>query len=210
VDPSSAFLPDDTRCRRTTKKMYRPVPISVDMKIEAVITGRYVHDVGYRIYLLHKALTEGIEGFFAMNTMNPENLQQVIVQAEGDEESIQAFSQFIRNEKPHSADVTSVTIHPYEKRVIRIMDYMHLVNVEQLDKGIPAILSIRSTQEKMLERQDLMIEKQDQMLDRQDTTIQEISGLRSDLKNEMNIRFTRIEHELEVIKDALHRSGIAV
>ncbi|MFH0966279.1 MAG: hypothetical protein V1862_01145 [Methanobacteriota archaeon] len=126
------------------------------------------------------------------------------------------------NNSPPLAEVTSVTIEAYEKRVIRILDYMHLTQVEQLDKGIPAILSIRSSQEimvtlqhqmlgkqdQMIQKQDKMLEKQDQMLEKQDQTTGEIRALRTDLKTEMNERFNKVEMELQMIKEALHRSGI--
>ena len=96
-----------------------------------------------------------------------------------------------------------------------IMHYVHLAQVEQLDKGIPAIFDIRSLQERMLDKQDQMLDKQDQMLGKQDIMIEkqdetkdEIHALRSDLKTEMNERFNKIEHELEAVKEALMKHGI--
>ncbi|MDD1729030.1 MAG: acylphosphatase [Methanospirillum sp.] len=171
------------------------------MKIRAVISGRSVHDVGYRIFLLNKALSEGIEGFSASNVTSPDGSGQVIVLAEGDEEAISEFSAYINDQIPPHAEVASVVIEPYERKIMRTIDYMHLIQVEQLDKGIPAILSIKNSQ-------DQMLSKQDQMLTKQDSTISEIHGLRTDLKTDMNERFNKIETELQTIKDALHRSGI--
>jgi acylphosphatase len=164
------------------------------MKIRAIISGPSVHNVRYRVYLLKMALTEGVEGFSATNMVGPDDIQQVLVLAEGDEEAICDFSSLIKTSTPPHATVVSVDIEPYSKRIIRIMDFLHLIQVEQLDKGIPAILSIQSSQEKMLEKQD--------------QTIGEIKALRSDLKTEMNDRFNRMEQELRTIKEALHRSGI--
>jgi acylphosphatase len=140
------------------------------------------------------ALSEGVYGFSAINSFGPDNIQQVIIYAEGDDETIGEFSKIIQNEFPPHALVTTVTIEPYEKRVIAVLDYMHLMQVEQLDKGIPAIRSIKSTQEKMLEKQD--------------RTVEETHALRTDLKTEINDRFNKIEIELQMVKDALHRSGI--
>jgi len=45
-----------------------------------------------------------------------------------------------------------------------VEDYMHISMVDQLNKGIPALLRIDDKQDRMLEKQDQMIEKQDQML----------------------------------------------
>lgn len=237
------------RSRVMIKNVYLALTIIL-MKIRAVISGSSVHDVGYRVFLLNKALSEGLEGFSATNSQGPDDIPRVIVLAEGDEEGISDFSEYIKVYFPSHAMVDSIIIEPYERRVIRILDYMHLVQVEQLDKGIPAILSIKSSQEQMLEKQDRMLEKQDRMLDKQDSMltkqdsflekqdrilekqdrmldkqdslltkqdgmlgkqdaiVTEIRALRTDLKTEMNERFNKLEHELQMVKDALHRSGI--
>lgn len=192
------------------------------MKIRAVIRGQAVHNVGYRIFLLNMALLKGLEGFSATNSNPSETIQQITVLVEGDEEAITEFSSSIKTEFPPHSKVDSVTVEQYDRRVMKILDYMHLAQVEQLDKGIPAILKIQSIQEEMLDKQNQMLGKQDQMLDKQDQmlgkqdqmlgkqdrTIEEISALRSDLRNDMNERFNKIEQELQAMKDALHRSGI--
>lgn len=185
------------------------------MKIKVIITGQSVHEVGYRVFLLNRALTEGLDGFSASNEINADGNPLVIVFAEGDEESIQEYSRLIKKEFPPHALVQDISIEPYERRVIKILDYMHLVQVEQLDKGIPAILSIKSSQEQMLVKQDQMLDiqdqmlaKQDQMLVKQEETNTEIHALRSDLKTELNERFNKIEHELAIMKEALYKSGI--
>ncbi|WP_319578993.1 acylphosphatase [uncultured Methanospirillum sp.] len=164
------------------------------MKIRAVISGKSVHDEGYRVFLLNKAISEGIEGFSATNGVGPGNYGQVIVLAERDEEAITGLSRFLKESFPPHAHIESVVIEPYDRRVVSIIDFMHLLQVELLDKGIPAILSIKKTQEEMLEKQE--------------QTIGEIRGMRTDLKTQMDDRFNKIEHELQMVKDALHRSGI--
>ncbi len=63
-------------------------------------------------------------------------------------------------------------------------------------------------QDQMLEKQDRMLTGQDGMLEKQDMIITEVRALRTDLKTEMNERFNKLEHEMQIIKDALHRSGI--
>jgi len=62
--------------------------------------------------------------------------------------------------------------------------------------------------EKDAGKQDLMLERQEQMIDTQKQTNEEIQTLRYDLKTEMNERFNKIEHEIEQVKDALHKHGI--
>ena len=199
------------------------------IKNKIIIQGPKVHDVGYRVFLLNRALQSGLIGFSAFNHTLPDNIQQIEICIEGDTESIEEFTTDLHDNIPVHAIVDTISIEPYGKRVITIMDYMHLVQVEQLDKGIPAILSIQSSQEKMLEKQDRMLEKQDVMISKQDQMLEkqdqmlgkqdlmidtqkltnkEIQTLRYDLKTEMNERFNKIEHELQEVKNALHKHGI--
>jgi len=192
------------------------------IKNKIIINGLKVHDVGYRVFLLNRALTSGLTGFSAFNHTTPDKVQQIEIGIEGDADAIEEFVTGLQDNIPVHAIVDNISIEPYSKRVISILDYMHLAQVEQLDKGIPAILSIQSSQEKMLEKQDQMLEKQDLMLDKQDQMLEiqkqmvdtqkqtnkEIQTLRYDLKTEMNERFNKLEHELEQVKDALHKHGI--
>ena len=192
------------------------------IKNKIIIQGPKVHEVGYRVFLLNRALTSGLTGFSAYNHTSSENLQQIEICIEGETDAVEDFVTGLDVNIPIHAMVEKISIEPYNRRVIKIVDYMHLVQVEQLDKGIPAILSIQSSQEKMLDKQDLMLEKQDQMIEKQDLMIEkqeqmidtqkqtnkEIQTLRYDLKTEMNERFNKIEHELEQVKEALHKHGI--
>ena len=199
------------------------------IKNKIIIQGPKVHEVGYRVFLLNRALQSGLIGFSAFNHTLPENIQQIEICIEGDTESIEEYTTDLHDKLPVHAIVDTISIEPFGKRVISIMDYMHLVQVEQLDKGIPAILSIQSSQEKMLEKQDRMLEKQDVMISKQDQMLEkqdqmlrkqdlmidtqkltnkEIQTLRYDLKTEMNERFNKIEHELQEVKNALHKHGI--
>ncbi|MDX8551895.1 acylphosphatase [Methanospirillum purgamenti] len=138
------------------------------IKNKIIINGLKVHDVGYRVFLLNRALTSGLTGFSAFNHTTPDKVQQIEIGIEGDADAIEEFVTGLHDNIPVHAIVDNISIEPYSKRVISILDYMHLAQVEQLDKGIPAILSIQSSQEKMLEKQDQMLDKQDQMLDKQD------------------------------------------
>jgi len=137
------------------------------MKMQASITGSLVHGVGYRVFLLQKALEYGIQRFNARNEVNHEK-QQVIVRAEGEPAMIEEFCSFIRSESPPDAIISDISFQEYTGYVISIIDYMHLIQVEQLSKGIPAIISIDKKQDQMLDKQDQMLGKQDQMLGKQD------------------------------------------
>ena len=194
------------------------------MKMQASITGSPVHGVGYRVFLLQKALDYGILRFNARNEVSHEK-QQVIVRAEGEPAMIEEFCSFIRSESPPDAIISDISFQEYTGYVISIVDYMHLVPIEQLSKGIPAIISIDKKQDRMLDKQDQMLDKQDQMLGKQDqmlgkqdqmlgkqdqmiqtldhmeTSITgEIKDLRTDLRSYLERKFSVMEQDIQQIK----------
>ncbi len=166
------------------------------MKLRTKITGSKIHDVGYRVFLLRKALELGMEKFNAYNTKENKN-QVLIALLEGSEEQITAFVDFAKMNKPESAEVTDVAFEDYEGYVLSIGDYMHLIQVEQLSKGIPAILSIDRKQDKMLEKQDKILEKLDET---KKEVVGEIRDLRWDMKSYMDKRLVKIENDIATIK----------
>lgn len=173
------------------------------MKMQASITGNPVHGVGYRIFLLQKALGYGIQRFDARNEVS-NGSQKVIVRAEGEPDMIEAFCTFIRTESPHESAISDISFQEYTGYVISIIDYMHLIQVEQLSKGIPAIISIDKKQDRMLEKQDHMLEKQDKMIQKMDhmeTSITgEINDLRTDLRSYLDRKLSVMEQDIQQIK----------
>jgi acylphosphatase len=171
------------------------------MKHKVKITGRKVHEVGYRVFLLRKALELGVERFNASNTK--ENGMQVLIAfLEGNKDQIAAFQEFANENEPEDAEVSDRVFEDYEGYVIGIADYMHLIQVEQLSKGIPAILSIDRKQDRMLEKQDKMLEKQDRMLEKQDTTIRILERVSEDT-SDMKSTLSRIEADVKDTKFSL-------
>ncbi|MDP3105691.1 MAG: acylphosphatase [Candidatus Methanoperedens sp.] len=159
------------------------------MKLKTKITGIMVHEVGYRVFLLRKALELGVERFNAYNTK--ENGSQVLVAfLDGDKDQIAAFQEFARENTPENADVSDRIFEEYEGYVISIVDYMHLIQVEQLSKGIPAILSIDRKQDKMLEKLD----------ETKTEIVGEIRELRWDLKSYLDEKLIHIESDVAQIK----------
>jgi acylphosphatase len=164
------------------------------MKLKVKITGSKVHEVGYRVFLLRKALELGVERFNAYNTK--ENGMQVLIAfLEGNKDQIAAFQEFANENKPEDAKVSDRIFEDYEGYVIGIADYMHLIQVEQLSKGIPAILSIDR-------KQDRMLEKQDKMLEKQDTTIRILERVSEDT-SDMKSTLSRIEVDVKDTKFSL-------
>jgi acylphosphatase len=173
------------------------------MKHKVKITGRKVHEVGYRVFLLRKALELGVERFNASNTK--ENGMQVLIAfLEGNKDQIAAFQEFANENEPEDAEVSDRVFEDYDGYVIGIADYMHLIQVEQLSKGIPAILSIDRKQDRMLEKQDKMLEKQDRMLEKQDRMLEKQDRMLE--KQDTTIRILeRVSEDTSDMKSTLSR-----
>ncbi|MFA5414945.1 MAG: acylphosphatase [Methanoregula sp.] len=128
------------------------------MKMQVTITGSNAHGVGYRTFLLNQDFNAGLQRFDARN-LKHNGLWQLIVKVEGESTQIESFSTFIREEHPPDAVVSDITFQEYSGHIMSINDYMHLISVQQMSKGISAILRI----ERML---DQWLNKQDQILDK--------------------------------------------
>ena len=123
--------------------------------------------------------------------------QVLVALLDCNEEQVSAFKEFSRANIPEGAEVSDVTFDDYEGYITGIGDYMHLLQVEQLSKGVPAILSIDKKQDKMLEKQDKMLEKLDET---KKEVVGEIRGLRWDLKSYLDEKLIRIEEDIAQIK----------
>ena len=166
------------------------------MTLKVRIRGSKVHDVGYRVILLRKAMELGAEKFNALNS-EEDGLQVITAFIEGSEDAIEEFSEAVRSCKPARAEVSEISFHEYSGHIIGMDAFMHLIQVEQLDKGIPALLRIDQKQDRMLEKQDKMLEKQDET---REDIVNEIRSLRGDLKSSLDDRFARIETDIDQIK----------
>jgi acylphosphatase len=105
-------------------------------KKKIVIRGSKVHDTGYRVFLLNCALKAGLSGFSASNQISPENTQLINVCIEGDNDSIKDFEKEIRENRPVKALVDEISTHPYNKRVIKIQDFIQLLQIEIMNRAL--------------------------------------------------------------------------
>jgi hypothetical protein len=177
------------------------------MKLKVRIRGCKVHEVGYRVFLLRKALELGAERFNALNSEENE-LQILTAFVEGTEEIVTDFSEAVRTCKPVGAEVLDISSQEYKGYVIGIGDYMHLLQVEQLSKGIPALLSIDQKQDLMLGKQDQMLGKQDQMLDKQDELVVEVRDINRKFDKVLDRDIAELKNDMIEIKMALRAKGI--
>jgi acylphosphatase len=166
------------------------------MKIKAVITGPAVQDVGYRVFLMHEAVIEGIERFAALNVSD----DTVVVLAEADEDTISNFKDFLRTRRPEHAQVSEVRIEDFKGKVMTLQESTILSTVEQMDKAIPILISMNGKMETMAEKMESMNGKMGRMVEKQDETVDEVRGLREDLGTIHGERMERMERDIAAIK----------
>ena len=116
-----------------------------------------------------------------------------------------------------------------DERLDKASDYLKVM-IEVMRAGFSGMQSgfesLGSKMDMMIEKQDVMIEKQDEtmgairsgfesldsktdmMIEKQDVMIDETRGLREDMKGYMDMKFGKIEGELDLIKGALKERGI--
>ncbi len=123
------------------------------MKTKIVITGEKVREVGYRFFLADSANAYGIYNFRAYNT-TVNNLQAVVVLAEGEEEDVKSYLGFVKENFPEHASVKEVAVKEYTGYINTIDSFLLTFVAGLLNKGVPAILRIDEKQERMLGKQD--------------------------------------------------------
>lgn len=117
--------------------------------IEIVIRGPKVIEVGYRAFLLVNAMTMGIGKVFAFNVD-----ESIVVRVGGAEDKIDRYLDFVKSAFPLHAQVDKIEVKEFEGEVTEAVVFMQFLQFEQINKAIPAIISIDK-------KQDIMISKQE-------------------------------------------------
>ena len=138
--------------------------------VELAIKGGKVVDVGYRPYLLLNAMYQGIQNIFAFN-VREKGEEMVIVRIKGEDEAVTQYADFLKSNFPKHAEVEEIIERRFEGPVMEAGKFLQLLQFEQINKAIPAIISIDKKQDIMIEKQDVMIGKQDVMIEKQDVMI---------------------------------------
>jgi len=162
------------------------------MKLKIEITGSRVHDVDYRPWLFDMAVNAGLLGIFISNRTK-DNIQKVIVLAEGNEDDIRYFERTVKSDRPPRAEVDLIKSEDFAGEVMSIDKYAAINTSSQMNKAIPLLLS-------MNDKLGIMNDKTEGMLQKQDRTISEIRELREDLIKRRDDRLARIEEDIRVIK----------
>ena len=147
--------------------------------IELVIKGRKIIDVGYRQFLLLNAMQRSIQKFYAFN-VKADSQEMLLVRIQGEDEQIAQYIDFVRSNFPEHAEVGEIVERSFEGQVMNAFRSMQILQFEQMNKAIPAILSIDK-------KQSMMLEKQDAMLEKQDTTISILKEVKEDTSETVSV-----------------------
>jgi acylphosphatase len=171
-------------------------------KLKIKVTGKNLHDVGYRIPLINEALSLGINNFNTFNA-NLDGDQAVITILEADDEIIEEFKDFINTYHPEKAVIEKVLFEEYKNNVPPIERVLQSFQMEQWGKGIPILLKISET------------------LDNNTSILKEFKNETNDNFNDMkeimskhdvdaSERILSIKREITDIKDRLSNVEVAV
>jgi len=163
------------------------------VKTKITIKGRRVQDIGYRLFLLSKA--HNLKGFEASNIG-----EDLIILIEGDDATVNRFIQIVKSEKPPLAEVSEVIAEGYDGEVMDVKEYREQLSLEQLAKIVAVGVEIRDDIKTMLKKQDETIVE---IRTTRKEIIDEIRGLREDLKQYMDRRFEKLEREIALIKQKI-------
>ena len=179
------------------------------MKRARIIVKGRVQRVGYRDEVEEIARRLGIKGF--VENIKPYDIRIV---TEGEDEAISEFIERIKI-KRFPIDVESVEVSfedfkgEFEYFEIKRGDWQEELG-ERLDAAGKLLYKSIKLAERSVELAERSVELGEEsvsigkrMLKKQDETINEIKGLREDLKSYMEKRFDRLEHEVMAIKAKL-------
>jgi acylphosphatase len=182
--------------------------------VELSITGRKVNGVGYRPFLLLKALEWGIQKIHAFNSL-AEGKEIVVVRVQGEDEIVTKYIDFIKSKYPDHAEVEEIVEKEFNGPVDDAFKFAQILQFEQIAKAVPVIISIDKKQDIMIGKQDVMIGKQDVMIEKQDQMLGKQDALLDEAKD-MNRKFDRVlendivelKNDMAEIKAALREKGI--
>lgn len=171
-------------------------------KIKAKITGCKVHDVGYRVLLVNKALSLGVDNFNAFNTYF-DGVQVVIVVIEADDETMEEFKSFVVSTRPEKSIVDDVFFEEYRNNVPPIERVMQSFQMEQWGKGIPILLRIVDTLDvhtsilnentSVLKENTSILKENTSILNENTSILKENTSILKDFKTETNENFNDLK-----------------
>jgi len=171
-------------------------------KIKAIITGCKVHDVGYRVLLVNKALSLGIGNFNAFNT-HFDGSQAVIVIIEADDGAMEEFKSFLVSARAEKSLVGEVSFAEYRNNVPPIERIMQFLQMEQCGRDIPILLQ-------MLNKQDTSISILESFKEESNSNFSDLKQILRKHDIDAGDRFASIQKDIFDIKNRLSSVESAV
>ncbi len=171
-------------------------------KIKFKIIGRRVHDVGYRVLLVNKALSLGVDNFNTFNTYL-DGVQGVIVVIEANNETIEEFKNFVVSVRPEKSIVDDVSFEEYKNSVPPVERVMQSFQMEQWGKGIPILLQI-------VDKLDTNTSILKDFKEESNENFSDLKSISSKHDIDAGERFSSIQMEISEIKERLSNVESAV
>ena len=168
------------------------------------IKGDKVQNVGYRPFLLEKAVRLKIKNFDAVNieSEKDDEKQTLIIYVSGEDKQISEFVEFTKSEKgrPKKAKVDSVIPDlEYLEDVISIEEYRNILGAEQQSKTVQGGLLIG-------EKIDLLRTETAENFEKMDTKYKLISEGMFTLANKIDKRMEKLEERNEIVDARMEKT----
>lgn len=165
------------------------------ISVKVLIEGEKVQGVGYRIFLLQKALESGIDKIYARNI----NVNKVEVLVSDEEYKIQGFYEVIDKERPKEAKVKNVKKEAYTNKIpIPSIDrYLQFLTVEQLGTGREEVVKLPDVVTDKVGRSLEGIESTLKGMDEKFGRVAEKFGLFAEYAKEMSSKLTGMDKKLD-------------
>jgi acylphosphatase len=170
--------------------------------VELFIKGRKVNGVGYRPFLLLKALEWGIQKIHAFNSL-AEGKEIVVVRVQGEDEIVTKYVDFIKSKYPDHAEVEEIVEKEFNGPVDDAFKFAQILQFEQIAKAVPVIISIDKKQDIMIEKQDTTIEILGSVKEDTSAMRKDISDLRKDTAESLLEKYEELCREIAEIKATL-------
>mgnify|MGYP003394168744 FL=1 len=182
------------------------------------IKGDKVQNVGYRPFLLEKAVRLKIKNFDAVNVESEKDdeKQTLIIYVSGEDKQISEFVEFTKSEKgrPKKAKVDSVIPDlEYLEDVISIEEYRNILSAEQQSKTVQGGLLIgekidllRTETTEIGEKIDLLRMETTENFEKMDTKYKLISEGIFTLANKIDKRMEKLEERNEIVDARMEKT----
>lgn len=185
-------------------------------KLKFKISGSKVHNVGYRVLLVNKVLSMGVNNFNIFNTFFNKT-QAIIVLIEANDEAIEEFKNYVTEFKPEEAIVENISFEEYNNTVPPIERVMQSFQMEQWGKGIPILVQIAEkldTNTSILKENTSLLKENTSILkDFKSETNNNLSDLKGIMEKhdvDASERISSIKKEISELKDRLSNVEMAV